>query len=231
VSVRIAKSVEAERRFGLLSAGTVFVVAGLVAACSPQPDSSNFYFFMDDGLAREGVLARCNQDRDATLSDIECSNARRAAAAVALKAEQERSELFARESERKLLALRISIGREAEAQQSAEQAARAAAESAYEQQWKDPRAGRYASAGDAGNGGQGAAFGAPVGLVLPSIRESTLFNVYGEANGPLGRPEFEVAAVEPPANIVPGAYPKPELERLATIPRPFRTDETRAVPQ
>lgn len=227
--MRIAKSVKPEPQFALLSAGTVIVVAGLVAACSPQPD--NFYFFMEDGLAREGVLARCNQDRDATLNDVECSNARRAAAAIALKAEQERSELFARESERKLLALRISISRETETQQSAEAAARAAAESAYELQWKDPRAGRYASAGDAGSAGQGAAFGAPVGLVLPSMRESTLFNVYAEANGPLRRPEFEIAAVEAPSNAVPTAYPTPELEEVATIPRPFRTGETRAVPQ
>lgn len=222
---------EEKPRFAVVAAGTVFVVAGLVAACSPQPGSRNFYFFMDDDLAREGVLARCNQDRDATLSDIECSNARRAAAAIALKAEHERSELYARESERKLLALRISISRETEAQRSAAAAARAAAELAYELQWKDPRTGRYASAGEAGGARQGAAFGAPVGLVLPSMRPSTLVNAYAEANGPLRRPEFEVAAVEPPSNVAPVAYPKSEPEDVATIPRPFRTGETRAVPQ
>ena len=231
MSVRIAKSVEAEPRCALLSTGTAIVFAGLVAACSPQPDSRNFYFFMDDDLAREGVLARCNQDRAATLSDIECSNARRAAAAIALKAEQERNELFARESERKLLELRISISREAEAQQSAEAAARAAAEAAYDLQWKDPGAGPYAATRDAGSSRQGAAFGAPVGLVLPSISESMLFNVYADANGPLRRPELEIAAVEPPSNVVPTVNAKPELEEVATIPRPFRSGETRAVPQ
>ena len=229
MSVRIAKSVEAQPRFGLLSAGTVVVVAGLVAACSPQPD--NFYFFMDDDLAREGVLLRCNQDRDATLSDIECSNARRAAAAVALKAEHERSELFARESERKLLALRISVSREAEAPQSAEAAAPGAAETAYELPGQDPEMGRYASADDVGSARRVTAFGAPVGLVLPSIRESRPFDFYADVNGPLRRPEFEIAAVEPPSSAVPIVYPNLGLEEVATIPRPFRTGETRAVPQ
>ena len=47
---------------------------------------------MEDGLARDGVLTRCNQDRDATLTDVECANARRAAAAVALEVERARAD-------------------------------------------------------------------------------------------------------------------------------------------
>jgi hypothetical protein len=61
---------------------------------------------MEDGLARDGVLTRCNQDRDATLTDAECANARRAAAAVALEAERGREPELERESEVKLAALR-----------------------------------------------------------------------------------------------------------------------------
>ena len=47
---------------------------------------------MDDDIARDGTLARCNENRDETLNDIECANARRAAAAIALRAERERRE-------------------------------------------------------------------------------------------------------------------------------------------
>jgi hypothetical protein len=61
---------------------------------------------MEDGLARDGVLTRCNQDRDATLTDVECANARRAAAAVALEAERAREGDLERASEDKLVALR-----------------------------------------------------------------------------------------------------------------------------
>ncbi len=61
---------------------------------------------MEDGLARDGVLARCNQDRDATLTDTECANARRAAAAVAIEAERGREGALERASEVKLAALR-----------------------------------------------------------------------------------------------------------------------------
>ena len=86
------------------------MAAGL-AACAPQPEPRTAYDFMEDGLARDGVLARCNQDRDATLTDEECANARRAAAAVALEAERAREPALERASEAKLAALRQRDGR------------------------------------------------------------------------------------------------------------------------
>ena len=68
---------------------------------------------MEDGFARDGVLARCNQDPDATLEDAECANARRAAAAVALEAERAaRADELEHASEVKLLALRERDGRQ-----------------------------------------------------------------------------------------------------------------------
>lgn len=61
---------------------------------------------MDDGFAREGVLTRCNQNRDETLNDEECNNARRAAATIALEAERARAPELEQRSEAKLVALR-----------------------------------------------------------------------------------------------------------------------------
>ena len=61
---------------------------------------------MDDGLAREGVLTRCNQNREETLNDEECNNARRAASTIALEAERARAPALEQQSEAKLLALR-----------------------------------------------------------------------------------------------------------------------------
>jgi hypothetical protein len=205
----------------------VIVFAGFMAACSsPQPEPRSVFVFMEDGLAREGVLARCNHDRDATLSDVECTNARRAAASLALDRERERSAGLARESERKLLALRARAARETAAQHSAEAAAQAQAVAEY------PQAAQDASAASAASAAPAAVFGAPVGSVLPSMSESALPDVQAEPNGQsLARPQFEVAAVEPPSSEVPIAEPELALEEFATIPRPFRTGEALASPQ
>ena len=66
------------------------------------------------------------------------------------------------------------------------------------------------------------AFGAPVGTVMPSMTESTLFDVYAEGADPLGRRSLEVAAAEPPANDLRIETPPLELAELAVVPRPFR---------
>jgi hypothetical protein len=68
--------------------------AATVAACSPQPGPRSVLDFMEDGLARDGVLTRCNSGRDD--GDVECANARRAAATLAIEAERERSVDFER---------------------------------------------------------------------------------------------------------------------------------------
>ncbi len=84
----------------------VLLAAAVLAACAPRPEPRTISDFMEDGFARDGVLARCNEDADASL-DEECSNARRAASAVALEAgRRERQVELERVSEVKLLAMR-----------------------------------------------------------------------------------------------------------------------------
>ena len=63
----------------------------MLGACAPQPEPRTVTDFMDDGFARDGVLSRCDQNREETLTDEECVNARRAAAALALQAERARA--------------------------------------------------------------------------------------------------------------------------------------------
>ena len=198
------------------------LLAAALAACSPEPEPRSIIDFMDDGLAREGVLIRCNRNREETLTDEECANARRAATVVALRAERERAPALEQESEAKLLALREREALRAAAEQDAKAAAQAAANAAYEAHWRDP-------AGPRSNGGSSSpapAFGAPVGTVMPSMSNAQAFAVYAEATEPLGRISFEVAAAEPPSNDFVIDSPRLEMTDLAVIPRPFRTDVT-----
>jgi len=172
---------------------------------------------MDDGLARDGVLTRCNRDREATLNDVECANARRAAAAIALEAERDRAGKLEQESEATLLALRERDDRAAAAEQQRASVERAAAEAAYDAQWPDSRGSRpqAATAPEAV-----ASFGAPVGPVLPSMRGST-FDVYADGSDALARPALEIEAAPPPNDLVL-ASPQIELTDLTAVPRPFR---------
>jgi hypothetical protein len=225
VSPPVAIRIQQELTLALRTSAVLLVA--VVAACAPPPEPRSVLDFMEDGLARDGVLARCNGDHDETLSEIECDNARRAAATLAAEADRGRNQDLERESERKLVALRERAERQAAVERAAAAAARAAAEAAYEARWRDPSGPRTAPAGEPA---AAPAFGAPVGPLMPSMTESTLFDVYAEETDPLGRRSLEVAAAEPPANDLQIATPELELAELAIIPRPFRTDDT-AVPQ
>jgi hypothetical protein len=115
------------------------VLAVLLSACEePQPRS--FAEFMDDRIAREGTISFCNQQLpEESATSIECANARRAAAALALRAERARREELERESERKLEALRVEMAeRERMVLETTLAAARAERE-AYERRWGPPR--------------------------------------------------------------------------------------------
>lgn len=180
---------------------------------------------MDDGFAREGVLTRCNENRDETLTDEECVNARRAAATLALEAERARAPQLEQESEAKLLALRDREGRRAAAELDAAAAAQAAAEAAYEARWG--RAPGNSPATDGASSAAAPAFGAPLGTVMPSMANSPSFDVYAEGADPLGRRTLEVAAAEPPSNEIVIASPRLEMTDLAAVPRPFRDDIVR----
>jgi hypothetical protein len=80
--------------------------AAIAAACAPQPEPRSVLDFREDGLARDGVLTRCNRNRDENRDEVECANARRAASTLAIEAERAHAAEFERESERKLAALR-----------------------------------------------------------------------------------------------------------------------------
>lgn len=100
-------AIRRQRESGLrLRVAVALLMAAGLAACAPQSAPRTVSDFMEDGLARDGVLTRCNQDRDASLTDAECANARRAAAALALEAERGREPELERASEVKLAALR-----------------------------------------------------------------------------------------------------------------------------
>lgn len=86
------------------------LLAAALSACAPKPEPRTVLDFMDDGFAREGVLTRCNQNREETLNDKECINARRAAATIALEAERARAPELEQRSEAKLVALRDRQG-------------------------------------------------------------------------------------------------------------------------
>jgi hypothetical protein len=219
VAGRFANSIEAHLA-GVLRAAGVLVVCAWAAGCE-QENPRTFNDFMEDALAREGVLARCNRDRTATGADAECEAARRAAAAAAAAVEEEGRAELERESERKMIALRDRLA--AEDRAAADAVARAEAEraAAYDAQWRDPNAPRTAGAVSAPS------FGAP----LATSASAALASV----DDPFAAfvpvvPPLEVAAVSPPTSDFRIVEPELELGEVATIPRPFRNKEDVAVP-
>jgi hypothetical protein len=110
------------------------VCFGLVGCDKKLPRSYNF--FMDDRIAREGTLVRCDKNPVEAQADIECANAHRAAVEIALRAERERAVELARESERSMAAIRAQL---AESQRIAREERERAAElarEAYEELWR-----------------------------------------------------------------------------------------------
>jgi hypothetical protein len=126
-----------------LRAGLTPLLAVVLAACAPKSEPRTVLDFMDDGFAREGVLTRCNHNREETLNDVECNNARRAAATIALEAERARAPALEQRSEAKLAALRDREGSVA------------------------------TDSTDNTSANAGSTFGSPVGSVLPSMSASS----------------------------------------------------------
>jgi hypothetical protein len=124
------------RALGAIGLGGSLCLLGLAFAGCAKPLPRTFTQFMEDRIAMEGVLARCNQNRDETQDDLECANARRAAMAIALREERERREELERESERKLAALRAEFERRERVAREAVAEAEAAKLAAYEAQWE-----------------------------------------------------------------------------------------------
>ena len=112
------------------------LMACLAAGCSVEPLPRSYMEFMDDSLAREGALARCNQDREATADDAECINARRAASTIAARADEALRDQREAESDILRAAVRDRAGYVQTAAERAEVAAQIAAEAEYEEQWR-----------------------------------------------------------------------------------------------
>ena len=116
-----------------LGVGVALLVA--LGACSPEPVPRSYSEYLEDPVAREATLLRCNRDRAAARYDLECSNARRAAERIAAQAEAARREQLEATSERKRAAARQRIAAQAEARRQVEEMARQRAEAAYEANW------------------------------------------------------------------------------------------------
>lgn len=116
----------------------VLVGSFVITACIEEPPPRSFTEFMDDRIAREGVLVRCNADRTATADDPECINARRAAAAIAAQGEAEKREQLEAQSEARLVAARQRYDAQQAAARDAEIAAASEEEREYESQWQEP---------------------------------------------------------------------------------------------
>jgi hypothetical protein len=185
----------------------VLLAAAALAACAPQSEPRTAFDFREDGIAREGVLTRCSQDRDAALTDEECANARRAAAAIALEGVRARTSDLERAADAKPLALRQRDARRIASEHDAATAL-ATAEAAYEARLRN-------STGESGLAARGP--------VMQPMRESVVVDVYGEAGDPLGRRSLEIAAAEPPANDLLIQSPELELADLEIVPQPLRT--------
>ncbi|MFO7285962.1 MAG: EexN family lipoprotein [Gammaproteobacteria bacterium] len=107
------------------------MLAALAAACvagCKGPEPRSYEYFLEDKIARDGVLARCDADPAAARTDIECANALRAALTIQLQEERARREALERESAERIEALR----RQYEAERQAREAAAAAAAQAAE---------------------------------------------------------------------------------------------------
>jgi hypothetical protein len=208
------------------------LVTSLATVACDEPPPRTFTDFMEDRIAREGTLARCEQDRTASRGDIECANARRAEAVIALREERERREESERESARKLAVLRRQIEARDEAALRAAAAEEAAKLAAYDAQWKDgapPGDGAETELGAPGAAegplppveGSGGAPQAP-DFVPPVPIESTVPVASAATPGAVTGVEPDVTsdAAEAPAAPEGQAADLQEVQ----IPRPFRHD-------
>ena len=113
------------------------LLTSLAAGCVDEPRPRSYMEFMEDSIAREGSLARCNRDREATAQDAECMNSRRAASTIAARADEALRSQRDAESEVQRAAARERSARVQQAAQQAEAVAEAQAEAEYEAQWAD----------------------------------------------------------------------------------------------
>ncbi len=114
------------------------LLAYFSTGCVEEPRPRSYMEFIEDTIAREGTLSRCNRDREATAREAECMNARRAASTIAARADEALREQREAESEAQLAAARERAEREQIAIRQTRAAAEANAEAEYEAQWTEP---------------------------------------------------------------------------------------------
>lgn len=217
-----SSSCAGSRAWAALALGAALVLA----ACSPPPlPPRGFDFFMKHSIARDGVLARCDEDEQAAQRDLECANARRAAMDQELAKEKASSRGLERESERKLEALRKREDTRQAVQRDEQARTLAQAKAAYEARWAKTSSGTAP-----GPAGQGAtvvvapAEGAPAGLPAeeapvvespaegaPAVESPAEGAAGTPAQGAPGKGEDASATAAPPA-----AAPADPADRAAT---------------
>jgi len=187
----------------------LIAVATLLSACVEEPPPRSFTEFMDDSLAREGTLVRCNADRDATANDIECINARRAAQAIAAQEEEQKRARLEEQSEARLIAARQRADAQFEAQRQAEVAAEQEAERAYEAQWSDTTTDTIATVGIPDTSSAGAVSGSTV-VGAAAAPQPQLEPV----NVPTVRPPLTTVSLPRGAKPIEYQPPQPKLEEI-----------------
>ncbi|MEO0996672.1 MAG: EexN family lipoprotein [Pseudomonadota bacterium] len=110
-------------------------IALVLGACSPEPPPRKVSEFLEDPIALEATLSRCNADRSRSRDDVECKNAREAGKRISTAEEEERQRLLEEESRRKLEAIRRRNEAMDQRRREAEEAARRLEELQYEQQF------------------------------------------------------------------------------------------------
>lgn len=118
------------------------------AGCIEEPRPRAVTEFLDDPIALEAALTRCNANRTRTRSDPECENARAAVSRIETAEEAKREVELEAQSERKREALRRRQMRAAEARRLAEEQARRREEALYLGEIVEQQGGPAGGAGD-----------------------------------------------------------------------------------
>ena len=98
---------------------TALLLGVLLFACAKEPPPRTVRQFIDNPLLLEAAMVRCAQDRAQSKYDLECMNARQAAASIQAKEEARRAEELEALSEAKRRAFRQTQEAAAEARRRA----------------------------------------------------------------------------------------------------------------
>ena len=214
VAEKCEAMIATRRRFG-----AVLLACLACVACVEEPPPRSFVEFMDDSLAREGVLARCNTDREATAYDVECVNARRAAAAIAAQDEPGKRERLEAQSEARLRAARQRADAQLAAERQAVLAAEAERQQEYEAQFEEAQPVEATTAAAA----QQSPLVSPAAVYPAPVEAAPVEAAPAESTTPLLEPvtlpssvRAPLTTVSLPRGVKPMEYapPEPKLEEI-----------------